>query len=368
VSAPILRAEPETIARAAALLRDGRLVGFPTQIVYGLGGDATNEYAVAAIFAAKGRPRFNPLIVHVPGLAEAEALAVFDARAHTLAAHFRPGPLSLVLARRNDSGLSLLASAGLDTVAIRAPSHPIAQALLRVAGRPVAAPPANRSGRVSSTSRSATTTPSSPVACGCLSAAMARRNVSSAFATSRLVAWKRRSSPFLRLAEQRPDVLLKHGERRMREPVFRVGGLRDQDRDAARRREIGKVLHRHHRGFRKQPTETGGVDSLDACGIPPSAARWPRASSPAENPPRLRARTTSASQLCHGSSPSTGWPAHTSWAIPKSERSRGARDANLEKAALKNCLQHLNEGRRPRSVAGQARDGKFPGGDRRTPQ
>ena len=151
MSAPILPAEPETIARAARLLRDGRLVGFPTETVYGLGGDATNESAVAAIFAAKRRPRFNPLIVHVPGLAEAEALAVFDGRARTLAAHFWPGPLSLVLARRSGSGLSLLASAGLDTVAIRAPSHPVAQALLRAAGRPVAAPSANRSGRLSPT-------------------------------------------------------------------------------------------------------------------------------------------------------------------------------------------------------------------------
>jgi L-threonylcarbamoyladenylate synthase len=149
--APILRADPETIARAAALLRDGRLVGFPTETVYGLGGDATNDHAVAAIFAAKRRPRFNPLIVHVPGLAEAESLAVFDARARILAAQFWPGPLSLVLARRPDCGLSLLASAGLDTVAIRAPSHPVAQALLRAAGRPVAAPSANRSGRLSPT-------------------------------------------------------------------------------------------------------------------------------------------------------------------------------------------------------------------------
>jgi L-threonylcarbamoyladenylate synthase len=147
----MLRADPETIAHAAALLRQGRLVGFPTETVYGLGGDATNDHAVAAIFAAKGRPRFNPLIVHVPGLFEAEALAVFDARARTLAEHFWPGPLSLALPRRADSGLSLLASAGLDTVAIRAPSHPVAQALLRATGRPVAAPSANRSGRLSPT-------------------------------------------------------------------------------------------------------------------------------------------------------------------------------------------------------------------------
>ncbi len=151
MSAPILGADPETVAHAAAMLRDGRLVGFPTETVYGLGGDATNEYAVAAIFAVKGRPSFNPLIVHVPGLAEAEAFAIFDARARKLAADFWPGPLSLVLARRPDSGLSLLASAGLDTVAIRVPSHPVAQAMLRAAARPVAAPSANRSGRLSPT-------------------------------------------------------------------------------------------------------------------------------------------------------------------------------------------------------------------------
>jgi len=119
--------------------------------VYGLGGDATNERAVAEIFAAKGRPRFNPLIVHVPGLAEAEALAVFDDRARNVVARFWPGPLTVVLQRRGDCGLSLLASAGLDTVAIRAPAHEVAQALLRETGRPLAAPSANRSGRVSPT-------------------------------------------------------------------------------------------------------------------------------------------------------------------------------------------------------------------------
>src|SRR5215831_9990779 len=96
----LLPATPEAIARAAALLRAGRLVAFPTETVYGLGGDATNERSVAAIFAAKGRPRFNPLIVHVFGLAEAEALADFDARAQHAAAHFWPGPLTLVMPRR----------------------------------------------------------------------------------------------------------------------------------------------------------------------------------------------------------------------------------------------------------------------------
>jgi L-threonylcarbamoyladenylate synthase len=151
VTAQISPASPQAIARAAALLHAGRLVAFPTETVYGLGGDATNERAVAEIFSAKGRPRFNPLIVHVPGLVEAEAIAVFDDRARRAACRFWPGPLTLVLQRRNGSGLSLLASAGLDTVAIRAPSHPAAQALLRATDRPIAAPSANRSGRVSPT-------------------------------------------------------------------------------------------------------------------------------------------------------------------------------------------------------------------------
>jgi len=133
------------------LLRAGRLVAFPTETVYGLGADATNERAVAKIFAAKARPRFNPLIVHVTGLAEAEALAVFDERARRVVARFWPGPLTLVLPRRSGCGASLLACAGLDTVAIRVPAHPVAQALLRATGRPIAAPSANRSGRVSPT-------------------------------------------------------------------------------------------------------------------------------------------------------------------------------------------------------------------------
>jgi L-threonylcarbamoyladenylate synthase len=151
VRGDIVPATEEGIERAARFIRAGELVAFPTETVYGLGGDATSEIAVARIFEAKGRPRFNPLIVHVPGLAEAEALAVFDARARMAAERFWPGPLSLVLPRRADSGLSLLASAGLDTVALRAPAHSIARALLRAAGRPIAAPSANRSGRVSPT-------------------------------------------------------------------------------------------------------------------------------------------------------------------------------------------------------------------------
>jgi L-threonylcarbamoyladenylate synthase len=147
----IAAATATAIERAARLLREGELVAFPTETVYGLGGDATSETAVARIFAAKGRPRFNPLIVHVPGLAEAEALALFDARARRAADHFWPGPLSLVLPRRPDSGLSLLVSAGLDSVALRIPAHPVAQRVLRAVGRPVAAPSANRSGRISPT-------------------------------------------------------------------------------------------------------------------------------------------------------------------------------------------------------------------------
>jgi L-threonylcarbamoyladenylate synthase len=151
VTATISAASLEAIAHAAALVRAGRLVAFPTETVYGLGGDATSERAVADLFAAKGRPRFNPLIVHVPGIAEAEAIAVFNRPAHRAAARFWPGPLSLVLPRRVGNRLSLLASAGLDTVAVRAPDHHVAQALLRETGRPIVAPSANRSGRLSPT-------------------------------------------------------------------------------------------------------------------------------------------------------------------------------------------------------------------------
>jgi L-threonylcarbamoyladenylate synthase len=151
VPAHLVPANAAAIERAAGLIRKGELAAFPTETVYGLGGDATNEAAVARIFAAKGRPRFNPLIVHVPNIAEAEVLAVFDERAQSAARRFWPGSLSLVLPRRPDCGLSLLASAGLDTVALRVPAHPVAQALLRAAGRPIAAPSANRSGRVSPT-------------------------------------------------------------------------------------------------------------------------------------------------------------------------------------------------------------------------
>jgi len=142
---------PGEISEAARLLRTGELVAFPTETVYGLGADATNDRAVAEIFAAKGRPRFNPLIVHVPDAAAARGLASFDARAERVAERFWPGPLSLVLPRSPKCPVSLLASAGLDTLAIRMPSHPLALALLRETGRPLAAPSANRSGRVSPT-------------------------------------------------------------------------------------------------------------------------------------------------------------------------------------------------------------------------
>ena len=147
----VLPPKAPALARAGAMLRAGELVAFPTETVYGLGADATNDRAVAAIFAAKGRPHFNPLIVHVPDVAAAEAFVVFDDRAEALAEQFWPGPLTLVLPRRPEAGLSLLVSAGLDTVAVRAPNHPIGQALLKAAGRPIAAPSANRSGAVSPT-------------------------------------------------------------------------------------------------------------------------------------------------------------------------------------------------------------------------
>ena len=151
MGATILPADEQAIARAAQLLRDGELVAFPTETVYGLGADATNDQAVARIFAAKGRPQFNPLIVHVVRRSAAEALAVFDARAREAARRFWPGPLTLVLRRREGSGLSPLVSAGLDTVALRNPIHGVDRDLLMATGKPIAAPSANRSGRISPT-------------------------------------------------------------------------------------------------------------------------------------------------------------------------------------------------------------------------
>jgi L-threonylcarbamoyladenylate synthase len=142
---------PDGLARSVALLAAGQLVAFPTETVYGLGGDATSDLAVARIFEAKGRPRFNPLIAHVSDMAMARRLAVFDARAEALAARFWPGPLTLVLPLRADSGLSRLVTAELPTVAIRLPAHPVARALIAAFGGPLAAPSANPSGRVSPT-------------------------------------------------------------------------------------------------------------------------------------------------------------------------------------------------------------------------
>jgi len=145
-------ASADTIVEAGQRIRAGELVAFPTETVYGLGADATNDRAVAAIFAAKQRPQFNPLIVHVADLEMAQLLAEFDPVSLLLARHFWPGPFSLILPRRATSGLALLVSAGLDTVALRVPAHPVAQALLRAADCPIAAPSANRSGRISPTS------------------------------------------------------------------------------------------------------------------------------------------------------------------------------------------------------------------------
>jgi L-threonylcarbamoyladenylate synthase len=145
---PAKRAE---IEEAGRLLREGALVAFPTETVYGLGADATNGRAVAGIFEAKGRPSFNPLIVHVPDLASAERIAVTTPMARKLAEAFWPGPLTLVMKRRPEANISDLVSAGLDTLAVRVPAHPIAQALLAAAARPLSAPSANRSGRVSPT-------------------------------------------------------------------------------------------------------------------------------------------------------------------------------------------------------------------------
>lgn len=146
-----LAPDAKGIGQAARFLAKGGLVAFPTETVYGLGADARDDRAVAGIFEAKGRPRFNPLIVHLPDLAAAERIAVLDDRARRVAAAFWPGPLTLVLPLRPEAGISPLVTAGLDTVALRVPAHPVAQALLRAFGGPLAAPSANPSGRVSPT-------------------------------------------------------------------------------------------------------------------------------------------------------------------------------------------------------------------------
>ena len=143
--------DAELIADAAKIICDGGLVAMPTETVYGLAADATNDAAVAKIFEAKGRPRFNPLICHVTGADMAARYAVFSPLAEKMAAAFWPGPLTLVLPRREEAAISLLISAGLDTIAMRAPDHEGAQALIAAVGRPLAAPSANRSGRMSPT-------------------------------------------------------------------------------------------------------------------------------------------------------------------------------------------------------------------------
>ena len=172
VATVVVPAGPAAIARAAAALSAGRLVAFPTETVYGLGADAASDRAVATLYAAKERPSFNPLIAHVAGpdcagvnpagssstgldsadLDAARRLAEFDAAALALAAAFWPGPLTLVLPRARNCPVGQLATAGLDTIAVRVPSHPVARAILAAFGRPVVAPSANRSGRVSPTS------------------------------------------------------------------------------------------------------------------------------------------------------------------------------------------------------------------------
>jgi L-threonylcarbamoyladenylate synthase len=149
--AEILVADQAGVARAAALLQAGELVGLPTETVYGLAADARNPDAVARVFAAKARPGFNPLIVHVADLASAERIAVLPPEARRLADAFWPGPLTMVLSLRDGHGLADLVSAGLATVAVRMPAHPVMRAVLAAFGGPVAAPSANPSGRISPT-------------------------------------------------------------------------------------------------------------------------------------------------------------------------------------------------------------------------
>jgi L-threonylcarbamoyladenylate synthase len=148
---PILPAGEAAVARAAHCLTGGGLVAFPTETVYGLGADATNPAAIARLYQAKGRPAFNPLIAHVGNIEAARRIAVFDAQATILAEAFWPGPLTLVLPKTMDCPVADLATAGLETVAIRVPAHPVALAILRAFGRPVVAPSANLSGHVSPT-------------------------------------------------------------------------------------------------------------------------------------------------------------------------------------------------------------------------
>nr|WP_111297642.1 L-threonylcarbamoyladenylate synthase [Paracoccus saliphilus] len=144
--------DADGLARAAALLAQGATVAMPTETVYGLAADARNGEAVARIYEAKGRPSFNPLIVHIPDLASAEAIATLPDQARLLADRFWPGPLTMVLPLRSDAGIAALVTAGLTTVGLRLPADPTARALMRAFGGPVAAPSANASGRISPTS------------------------------------------------------------------------------------------------------------------------------------------------------------------------------------------------------------------------
>jgi L-threonylcarbamoyladenylate synthase len=148
---PILPAGEAAVAAAARVLAQGGLVAFPTETVYGLGADATDAAAIARLYQAKGRPAFNPLIAHVGDLDDARKIGRFDAAAELLAEAFWPGPLTLVLPRSAECAVADLATAGLDTVAIRRPAHPRARDILRAFGRPVVAPSANLSGHVSPT-------------------------------------------------------------------------------------------------------------------------------------------------------------------------------------------------------------------------
>lgn len=147
----ILDISDESIKTAAKRLKSGGLVAMPTETVYGLAADATNDRAVAAIFEAKGRPVFNPVIVHYADGGDAEADVVFNSRAELLATVFWPGPLTMILPRRENASLSLLTSAGLPTQAVRLPAHPVARKLIRALGHPIAAPSANSSGSLSPT-------------------------------------------------------------------------------------------------------------------------------------------------------------------------------------------------------------------------
>ncbi|MGA9091685.1 MAG: L-threonylcarbamoyladenylate synthase [Bradyrhizobium sp.] len=145
-------ANEAAVAQAARCLAEGGLVAFPTETVYGLGADAANAGAIARLYEAKGRPSFNPLIAHVGDIAAAMRIARFDATATRLAEAFWPGPLTLVLPRTDDCSVADLATAGLDTIAVRVPAHPVARAILQAFGGPVVAPSANLSGHVSPTS------------------------------------------------------------------------------------------------------------------------------------------------------------------------------------------------------------------------